>query len=121
MHVLFGTLRKVYESRGTPAYEAELDKLPPAYRNTWHELLRLHAQFAVHIFEARRAREGVAELKKSSYKKKTDPMGLEYYQNCVGELTKNHRQDKEDRRKGLIPFVNHENGWNPGILTFADF
>ena len=72
------------------------------------------------LIHLRRAREGIAELKKSSYKKKTDPKGLEYFQNCVGEKTKNHRQDKEDRSKGLIPFVNDEHGWNPGILKYAE-
>ena len=67
------------------------------------------------MFEARRGRENVAELKKTSYKQKTNAKGLSYYQNTVGELTKNHRSDKEDSKAGFIPYFNDDNGWNPGI------
>ena len=41
---LFGNLKRVYEARRTPTYEAELETLPEQFRNNWHELLRWHAQ-----------------------------------------------------------------------------
>ena len=116
---MFGQLLRVIESRGTDTYDEEVAKLPEGFQHSYHELLKWHAQFVVTWFGCRRGREGIAELPKDAYRKKSsDVTGMSYYQKFVSESSKNHQADKEDDAGGVIPFFESADcDWNPGMMS----
>ena len=62
--------------------------------------------FTVILYDCRRGRESLVDLKKDSYERAhNDALGRSYWRKIRGELTKNHRKDTEDvRNSGIIPF-----------------
>ena len=81
-------------ARDTPAYKTVVEELPENYRERYHELLLRGVMYTIMLFDVRRGREGMVDLKRTSYEKRyNDVLARHYYQKVRGELSKNHRKD----------------------------
>ena len=88
------------------------------YRNDYHRLLQWSVQFVLSLFDIRRGREGLDELKVHHYvKQHNQELKMDYYMKAMGEQTKNHKTDSEDlSNAGIIPCVENSYGTNPGLV-----
>ena len=88
------------------------------YRNDYHRLLQWSVQFVLSLFDIRRGREGLDELKVQHYiKQHNQELKMDYYMKAMGEQTKNHKTDSEDlSNAGIIPCVENSYGTNPGLV-----
>jgi hypothetical protein len=92
---LFGSLLAVWDARGTDDYEDAVAKLPAEFRDSYHDLWQMAVMYIVIMFDVRRGREGVSEIRKDAYEKQTNSVtGLHFFQKVVGELSKNHQNDQ---------------------------
>jgi hypothetical protein len=113
---LFGKLLSVWDARGTDGYDAAVAKLPEQFRNTYHDLWQMAVMYVVIMFDVRRGREGLCNIRKEAYEKQYDTIAdLSYFQKVMGESSKNHSADPEDLEKsGIVPFYVDDHGFNPG-------
>jgi hypothetical protein len=92
---LFGCLLDVWETRGTDRYEDAVAKLPAEFRDSFHDLWQMAVMYIIIMFDVRRGREGVSEIRKNAYEKQTNSVtGLHFYQKVLGESSKNHQDDQ---------------------------
>jgi len=103
-------------TRGTPAFEENIAKLPFSCRKRFHYMLQASAQFLMTLLDCRRGRKGLVKLTKDHYKKcYSRKHDLYYYSKTKGEVTKNHQRDDENiGTSGIIPFQENKFGCNPG-------
>ena len=103
-------------TRGTPAFEENIAKLPAGYQKKFHCLLQASAQFLITLLDIRRGREGLAELTKDHYEKRySRKFDLYYFCKTKGEASKNHQRDDGNiGTSGTIPFQDNKFGCNPG-------
>jgi hypothetical protein len=120
---LFGRLLNVWDARGTDGYEDAVDKLPAEFRDSYHILWQMAVMYVIIMFDVRRGREGLCEIRKDAYEKQSNSVtGFHFYQKVIGESSKNHQDDKENLEKsGIIPFYQDEQGFNPGRLLEVFF
>ena len=88
------------------------------YKKDHHRLLQWSAQFIISLFDIRRGREGISELKVKHHTKKHDQdLKMDYYVKALGEESKNHHHDSENLlNAGIIPCVVNSYGTNPGLV-----
>jgi hypothetical protein len=115
---LFGRLLDVWDAHVTDGYEDALAKLPAEFRDSYHDLWQMAVMYVIIMFDVRRGREGLCEIRKDAYEKQSNSVtGFHFYQKVLGESSKNHQDDKENLEKsGIIPFYQDEQGFNPGRL-----
>lgn len=94
------------------------DELPAAYQTKPNLLMQHAVTIIVILSDLRRGREGLAELRKDHFEKKVDhETGQHYFQKTKGELSKNHRNDKENLdNNGLIIKTDNHSEFDPGLL-----
>lgn len=104
------------ERRGEDDYQEKLMKIPSEFRNCYHKLLQYAAQIIVMLMDCRRGREGLEDLKKSTYCKEYDPTSdTSFFVKTCGEKSKNHQTDSENlKQAGIIHFSQSAHGFNPG-------
>ena len=77
LNAIFGlckNLENLLEARkdkNEVAYEEALKKIPHEFRNKYHELARINVQFLVGLFDCRRGVEGIQDLRKEHFEKRT--------------------------------------------------
>ena len=111
-------ITKLFQARGTEEFSTLLKEIPMEYRNDYHRLLQWSVQFVLSLFDIRRGREGLDELKVQHYiKQHNQELKMDYYMKAMGEQTKNHKTDSEDlSNAGIIPCVENSYGTNPGLV-----
>lgn len=116
---LFAKVQKTMEARKSKnreEYRKTIETLPPAYQDCYHELVSKAAQFICIVFDIRRGREGMSDLKKDTFEKQSSD-GYTYFGKVIGESSKNHQEGSENlENSGIIPFGEDEHGFNPGRL-----
>jgi hypothetical protein len=112
IYQLFQLVQEAYKSRGEADYLEKLGKIPKEYQDCYHRLMQMGAQFVLQMAEAKRAREGLHDMKKDALTLFEDrKTHFKYFQKTVGEKSKNHQLDQEDiRMSGIIPFAHNEHG-----------
>ena len=111
---LMALIQKIMEEkdRTSENYKKLLLDLPAGYQNSWHKLASWCIMYIIMKYHARRGREGMNMLKKSSFVKTYDAKNNSYqYVKVVGEASKNNRDTDQDLSKeGVIPFTIYRNG-----------
>lgn len=116
---LFQNVMEALKLIGTRSYEDRIgDLIPSSYKdNYYHYLLQSGAQLILTLLQARRGREGLAEIKKDSLELVSSST-VSYYKKVKREATKNHQFEPENLEKeGVILFTELECGFNPGAYT----
>ncbi len=92
--------------------------LPDSYQSKPNLLMQHAVTVTIILADLRRGREGLAELQKDHFEKKVDhETGQHYFQKTKGELSKNHRTDKENMENtGLIIKTDNMSEFDPGLL-----
>ena len=63
----------------------------------YHRLLQWCVQIILCLFDVRRGREGLCDLKVGHYEKHFDrELQMDYYKKVLGEESKNHKLDSEN-------------------------
>ena len=69
-----------FDARGTPGYETLLARLPEEYRDCYHKLIQMGAQYCVTLFFAQRGRESVAAMQVGDLiKEESDTLQFSYW------------------------------------------
>ena len=69
-----------FDARGTPEYETLLARLPEEYRDCYHKLIQMGAQYCVTLFFAQRGRESVAAMQVGDLiKEESDTLQFSYW------------------------------------------
>ena len=63
------TLLEARKAKDVPLYQSALLEIPYEWQNKYHTLTRMIVQFIVALFDCRRGREGIQELRKSHFRK----------------------------------------------------
>ncbi len=107
-------VEQVFQTRGTMEFYDVINDIPANFRYKYHYLLQYCVLFLITFLDVRRAREGLSNMKKTMYVKRTDG-NFTYFQKVESELSKNHRQDCANLMdSGIIPFSTDQYGCNPG-------
>ena len=73
-------------------YQTLVDKLPTAYRDTYHKLIQKGMQFIFMSLLAKRGREGIDKVQKNDFEKCYDEDGdYHYWTRVIIRRTKNHQ------------------------------
>ena len=62
----------VYAARGTEQYECLLNQLPPDYRDMYHKLIAMGAQYTITMFFAQRGQESMVQMDIGDLVEETD-------------------------------------------------
>ena len=85
-----------FTTRGTPAYEDNIEKLPDQCKKRFHYMLQASAQFLITLLDIRRGREGLIKLTKDHYTKRySRKKDMYYYCKTRGESSKTHQRDDD--------------------------
>ena len=69
-----------FDARGTPEYETLLARLSEEYRDCYHKLIQMGAQYCVTLFFAQRGRESVAAMQVGDLiKEESDTLQFSYW------------------------------------------
>ena len=92
-------------------YKELIKDLPMGYEKSYHRLIQYGAIMIICLHTGRRGREGIDELTKSHFMKKTTEEDGVHYAKIKGELSKNHSKDDQNLDEGgVIPFAENELG-----------
>ena len=112
--ILLNDAAAALRARGTPRYDALLNKIRVEWRNKLNYILQYGAQFAVQMFGARRGGENLRELKSRDFQILEDLVkNFKYIKQITSEKDKNHELGTQASLNGCIPYVQFPL-WNPG-------
>ena len=118
IYELLWNVKEALENRGHADYEEKfLSKIPAIYHDKLHKVLQWGAALVLVFYEVRRGKENLDELKASSMKVKEDEnFVFKYIKNILSETDKNHPGGTNVRCNGVIPFLEVNGSWNPGLF-----
>ena len=117
--MLFASVQAALENRDKDNYVADyLSKIDVELHDQLNKVMMYGACYLVIFFEARRGREGLAELKQEDFQLvEDDTFDFKYYKKFRSEADKNHKTEGTNIAcSGVIPFVDIT--LNDGVTKF---
>ena len=118
IYELLWNVKEALENRGAEDYEAKyLSKIPATYHDQLNKVLQWGAALVLVFYEVRRGKENLDELKALAMKVMEDENYVfKYIKNVLSETDKNHPGGTNVRCYGVIPFMEVNGSWNPGLF-----
>jgi len=119
---MVGLAMAVFAARGTASYEELLKQLPEEYKDSYHKLIQMGAQYVTTIFLAQRSIESMVELDVGDLVwEESDTVKFSYFREKSRGASKNHYADIESCVDGgVIPnlyLTRGERAFNPAEVV----